>query len=98
MEKRPMLNFHVVYDFSRKYFNLWGLSFFPFAFSFLWCLELQIVVKVYSKDKAKAKQSEGLCEWEVEGPSEVPYGAEVFWLLFFHPSFLSLPPGLYFCS
>jgi hypothetical protein len=37
------------------------LSFF-FVFSFLWCLELQTVVKVYDKGQAKAKQSEGFCE------------------------------------
>ena len=60
-----MLNFHVVFDYNKvaDALNLWGF-FLPFLFvsSFLWCLELQIVDKVYGKDKAKAKQSKGLCE------------------------------------
>jgi hypothetical protein len=62
MEKQQMLNFMLYMIKVANTFNLSGFLSFLFVFSFFWCLELQTVVKVYSKDKTKAKQREGLCE------------------------------------
>jgi hypothetical protein len=63
--------------------------------SFLRCLELQIVVKVYSKDKTKAKQvrvymSERLKDHLIRTVLK-------FFGCYFRPVPFSLPLGLHFC-